>query len=64
MTSYKWEPFDENIKDMLERSHIPNPIEETEESVRQDDMEEFETPEWFTRLQEKGLIQAEETEEE
>jgi len=64
MTSYKWEPFDEDIKESIKSRHIPNPIEDTEESVLQDDMEESSPSEWLTRLQKKGLVRAEETEEE
>ena len=53
MTSYKWEPFDEDIKRLLDQNVISNPIEETEESVTQDDMEEWQLSEWVIRLRKK-----------
>jgi hypothetical protein len=52
MTTYKWEPFDEDIKSMLEQSVFLNPAPETEEEMERQDVEDHDLPQWVKNLEE------------
>ena len=52
MTTYKWEPFDEDIKSMIEKTVIRRPHVESEEDLARQDIEDHEPSQWVKNLEE------------
>ena len=46
MTTYKWEPFDEDIARMARKTVIRNPHVSSEEEEIRDDMGDHDSSEW------------------
>lgn len=56
MTTYKWEPFDEDIKSMIEKTVIRRPLVESEEDLARQDIEDHEPSQWVKNLEESAVV--------
>ena len=52
MTTYKWEPFDEDIARMARKTVIRNPHVSSEEEEIRDDMGDHDPSEWAKDVEE------------
>jgi len=60
MTTYKWEPFDEEIRRMHEDIVILNPRIASEEEEIRDDMGDHDPSEWVAEYNKRKGIEEEE----
>ena len=60
MTTYKWEPFDEDIARMARKTVIRNPHVSSEEEEIRDDMGDHDPSEWGAEYDKRKCIEEEE----